>query len=125
MAQAATVRVDGYRELLRSLKAMEPAGRKAVRDELRKVGEEVRQGAAARFARYDARSAAGYKVRVRQRGIAVEQSLRKTTGKHPEFGKLQMVRALIPSLDANEQNTVRSIDEAMDRIAERVNAGGL
>src|SRR4029077_5411838 len=98
MAQGATLRVEGYRQLMQALAKSDKATRKAVRDELRHAGDQVKTGASLRFARTDARSAAGYRTRVRQRGVAVEQSLRKTTGKHPEFGALQMRRALIPSL---------------------------
>ena len=108
---------------MRSLKETDARSRKAVRDELRHAGEKVRQGATDRFNRYDPRSAQGYRVRVRQRGIAVEQSLRRTTGKHPEFGTLQMRRALVPSLEANEEETMRGFDDAFDKIAVIFNGG--
>jgi hypothetical protein len=122
MPEGATLRVDGYRQLMQALARSDAASRKAVRDELRVAGEHVRQDAGSRFSRYDARSAAGYKTRVRQRGVAVEQSLRRTTGKHPEFGSLQMRRALVPALEGNEEATVRAMDEALDRICDRFNA---
>lgn len=125
MPERASLRVEGYQQMMRALALADKGSRKAVRDELRNAGEDVRTGAAVRFARYDARSAAGYRTRVRQRGIAVEQSIRKTTGKHPEFGALQMRKALVPSLYANEDNTVHAVEEALDRICDRFNEGGL
>ena len=57
-----------------------------VRQALRDVGDVVRHDAQSSFASVNARSAAGFKTRVSQRGIAVEQSIRKTTGDHPEYG---------------------------------------
>jgi hypothetical protein len=85
---------------------------------LRPVGERVRADAAARIAAKSARSAAGYRVRVRQRGVAVEQSLRKTTGKHPQWGGYQMTHALLPARRDNYDETVRALVEATDRICD-------
>jgi hypothetical protein len=124
VAQGATLRVDGYRQLMQALARTDKASRKAVRDELRQAGEHVRVEAGGRFVATDSKSAAGYKTRVRQRGVAVEQSLRKTTGLHPEFGALQMRRALVPALEGNEQRTVREMEAALDRVCDRFNAGG-
>src|SRR4029077_2844224 len=91
--QAATLQVKGYTQLMQALAQSDKASRKAVRDELRKAAEHVRLDGATLFAPTDAKSAAGYRTRVRQRGVAVEQSLRKTTGQHPEFSALQVRRA--------------------------------
>jgi hypothetical protein len=123
MAQGATLRIENYRQFMQTLARADKATRKAVRDELRQSGEHVRVDSARLFATTDPRSAAGYRVRVRQRGVAVEQSLRRTTGKHPQFGTLQMRRALLPSLYGNEDRTVRELEQAMTRIAARFNRG--
>lgn len=112
-----TVAVSGYTELLRALKAADVNTRREIRAQLREVGELVRSDAAARMAPIDARTASGYKVRVRARGVAVEQSLRKTTGKHPQYGAYQMVHALRPALTANEAETVRHMNEALEKVA--------
>lgn len=124
MAQGATLKVDGYRQLMQALARSDKKSRKAVRDELRRAGEHVRVDAGGRFASTDARSATGYKTRVRQRGVAVEQSLRRTTGEHPEFGALQMRRALVPALEDNEERTVRELEQALERVCDRFNHGG-
>ena len=115
--RGATLRVEGYTELLRALKHADRQQRLEVRHTLRDVGQIVQRDAAQRFSPINARSAAGYKVRVRQRGVAVEQSIRKTTGAHPEWGSLQMRRALIPALYAKEDDTKRAMDAAMDKVA--------
>jgi hypothetical protein len=120
-AGGATQRVEGYTQLMKALAQAEKSSRKAVRDELRQAGDHVRVDAGQKFTRYDARTAAGYRTRVRQRGVEVEQSLRKTTGLRPKFGALQMRKALVPALNENEDETARAIDAALDRIADRFN----
>lgn len=123
-AQGATVQVKDFRLFMAALQAADKKTKRAAREEIRKAGEHVRVEAAARFGSTDIRSAGGYKTRVRQRGIAVEQSLRRTTGQHPEYGALQMRRALIPALDANEEKTIRAVEHALDQVADRFNMGG-
>jgi hypothetical protein len=110
--------VRGYREFLRATARSTAETKRAVRGALREVGEVVKVDATRRFERFDARSAAGYRVRVRQRGVAVEQSLRKTTGKHPEFGALQMRKALLPALVSKEREVERGFEKAIDKVAD-------
>jgi hypothetical protein len=120
-AYGSTLQVKDFQKFMVLLSNTDKATKKALRDEIRQAGGHVRDDASGRFQRYDPRSAAGYRVVVRQRGVAVEQKLRRTTGKHPEFGALQMRRALVPALDANEGQTARAVEEALDRIAARFN----
>lgn len=115
-----TVRVRGLKELQRSLKEADKETRKQVRAVLRESGEIVRAEAAKRFDNVDTGSAAGFKVRVRQRGIAVEQSRRKTTGKRADYGHLQMTRALLPALDDKQDEVVDRFEKALDEIADIV-----
>ena len=111
--------VEGYRELLLATAATERRVPKEIRDALRNVGEGVRKDAARLFEQYDERTAEGYRVRVRQRGIDVEQSLRKTTGKRPDYGALQMRKALIPAADKAEGEDIeKRMGEAVDEIAD-------
>jgi hypothetical protein len=118
---AETVRVKGLRELQRALRDADKELRLAVRAELREAGEIVRGEAKALFERFDPKSAAGYRVRVRLRGVAVEQSLKRTTGQHPEFARLQRRTALEPALDAKEDEVITRLEEALDNVADRFN----
>ena len=118
MAQRETLAVHGYKEFLKACTVAEPKTRKEVRESLRKVGDVVRQDAVRRFSPISTRSAAGYRTRVRQRGVAVQQSLKKTTGKHPEYGSLQMRKALLPALQRNADEVEREFERAIDRIAD-------
>jgi hypothetical protein len=118
MAKDVEVVVRGYKELIRASALADKATRREMRATFRKVGDPVKQEAAGLFARYDPRSAAGYRTYVRQRGISVEQSIRRTTGLHPEFGALQMTRALLPSLEDNRDKTEQAFEGAVDRVCD-------
>jgi hypothetical protein len=75
--------VKGYREFLRACAKAEKDTRKEVRAAFREVGDIVRVDAARRLDGLSPKAAAGLRTRVRQRGVSVEQSLRRTTGKRP------------------------------------------
>jgi len=113
-----TVRVRGLRELNRAFKQVDADLRKELRRELREAGALVADEARSLFEPVDPASAAGYKVRVRQRGVAVEQSRRRTTGLHPEFGLLQMDRALLPALDDKQDEVVAKVEDILDHVGD-------
>lgn len=121
MASSYTVRVTGLREFQRLMKNADKETRKQLRGIFRETGEAVRVAAQSKFERIDADSAAGYRVVVRQRGVSVEQSRRRTTGKHPQYGSLQMRVALEPSLAEKRTETIRLFERAIDKI---IDAGG-
>lgn len=117
-----TLRVTGYRELLLASKRAEKASQREVRDALRNVAQPVRAEAVQRFAVIDTHTATNYRIVVRQRGVAVEQRLGKVTGKRPDYGALQMTRALIPALRVNQNVIDLQMQEAMARIARHFEA---
>jgi hypothetical protein len=119
-----TLAVVGYRDFLRALAAADRRTKRQAREVLRKAGDAVKGDASGRMMPKDGKTAAGYRTVVRQRGVAVEQSIRKTTGQHPEWGSYQMRHALLPALQANEQETVAAMERALDEIAALFNAGG-
>lgn len=92
--------------------------RKDVREALRTAGERVRGDSASKTASTlgSARSAAGYRVYVRERGVSVEQSIRKTTGLRPDWGSSQMRRSLVPSLIEDEQFTQQDFERAVEEV---------
>ena len=120
-----TLAVHGYRDLMRGLQVADRDTKKEIRAEFRKVGDTVRTDASSRLSEKDTRSAAGFKTRVRQRGIAVEQSLRKTTGQHPEWGSYQMRHALLPSLMENQRDLEHDLEHALDHVADKFNRGSV
>ena len=112
-----TLVVKGYRELLRACDRSGRESKKQVRKALGAAGEIVRADAAQNFSVYSTKTAAGFKVRVRQKGVAVAQSLRKTTGQHPEYGALQM-RVLLRSRQQKERDVEREFEHALDRVVD-------
>lgn len=115
---ADTVRARGLREFIRAADHAGPDSKRFVRSAFREAGEDVKKDATLRFGSIDARSAAGYRVSVRQRGVSVYQSIRKTTGLRPDYGRLQMRKALLPALTANEKSTERRLEHAIDLVAD-------
>lgn len=116
---AGPVVVKGVRELQRALRVYDMDLAKNLRQELKQVGMLVQVEARARFTSFSEKSAAGYKVRVRQRGVSVEQSLRKTTGLRPDWGALQMTQALIPALVTKEPLVVERVERMLDNLETR------
>src|SRR5262245_58259522 len=123
MPQQSTLVVKDFQHLMRGLKDMDKDTKRKTRAAFRDVGEATRVDAIKMLSPHDPKSAAGFKTRVRQRGIAVEQSLRKTTGKHPEWGSYQMRHALIPSLDRNADKLIADIDRALAQVVASFNNG--
>lgn len=123
MAERATLQVRGYREFMRATARADRESKRYVRESFRQVGEIIRTEAVGRFSPVDQRTASGYRTRVRQRGISVEQSIAKTTGKRPDYGSLQMRRALLPALMGNQDSLLRDLDQAMDRVADHFERG--
>jgi len=112
-----TVRVQGLRELQRDFRKLSKDLSKEVREELKKAAEPVRKEAADLFSGISADSASGYRVAVRARGVSVEQRRRRTTGLRPDYGRLQMRRALLPALDAKQDEVVKGLDHMLGRLA--------
>ena len=115
-----TVRVKGLRELQRALKNVDDDMRKEIDVALREAAQKVAEDARSKFAGIDARSASGFRPRIRGFGrVVVEQRLRRTTGQHPEFGSLQMRRALIPALGENQEHVIDTLDHLLDTLGRR------
>jgi hypothetical protein len=113
---AGAVRVKGLKEMQRAFRKMDKDLSKELRSELRAAGNIVRDEARSLFSGIDARSASGYRTVVRQRGVAVEQRLPRTTGQHPSYGVLQMTRALEPALDTMQSKVIDRVDQMLDRL---------
>jgi hypothetical protein len=115
--------VTGLKELNRALGKAEKETRKKVRARYGEVGEIVRQPATQLFSRYDAESAGGFKVRVRQRGVSVEQTKRRVTGARGDYGALQMTSALMPALESRSDRVIDEFERAVDDIADIIEHG--
>ena len=118
MPQGQTLRIEGYKEFLIACDNAGRQSKKYVRETFRSVGDIVRSDAAQRLAPLSFFSAAGYRTVVRQRGVVVEQRLRKVTGLRPDWGETQMREALLPSMTANEERVTASMEEAIGKVCD-------
>jgi len=114
---AYAVRTEGINDLIRSFGRIDKGLRRVVQKELSKAAEIVRDDARARFQGVDARSAMGFRARVRFGQSYVEQRYGTTTGQHPEFGVRQMKEALLPALWSNRAKVEKSLEDSFDRLA--------
>ncbi len=112
--------VEGMAGALKALKLFDVAAGVALREGLKKSGELVRAEAAARFEGTSPKSALGYRVYLRGAGarVDVEQTLRRTTGQHPEFGAMQMRQALVPALRDKQEDVYRTVEAALTVASE-------
>lgn len=117
MPQRETVRVHGYREFLRAADRAGKESKREVRAAFREVGDVVRVDWSRDEERFGSKTAQGLRTRVRQRGVSVEQSLRKTTGRRPDFGRLQQ-RIGEDVLAGKEREIDNRMEEAIDRVAD-------
>lgn len=114
-----TVTTEGLGEFIRACDAAGKESKKLVRDRLREVAKPVLASARGKLLPIDARSASKLGISVRRTGIvSVEQRLKKTTGRHPTFGALQMQKALLPALAENTEQIERGFEKAMDEIVD-------
>lgn len=121
-----TIKVEGLRELIaRGDNAVNKDMRKLVRGGLRKAAEPARREAARLFTKYDRESAARFAVTVRKTGVVnVEQRLRRTTGLRPDFGRLQIRKALLPGFQNTYPEVVSSMQRQVDEIGRAFVEGG-
>ena len=111
-----SVKVRGLREFGKAVNKSGKETRKLVRNTLKPVGEIVREEAVSRFNRISPRSAKGFKTKVRRGAfVSVEQTLRKTTGKRPDFGARQRV-LLEEALEHKSGEVEREFEKAVDRV---------
>ena len=107
---------------MRAASKAEKSTKGVIKERLGKAAEPVRDEARRDFERYDSGSASGFKVRVwgRGYGVFVEQSRRRTTGQHPEFGSLQ-VKTLLGALDKKSAQVERELEKGVDELVEILN----
>lgn len=106
------------RQFLHAAARADKDTKKQIRAAFRGVGNIVKVEAAHLFADRDQKSASGYRTVVRQRGVSVEQSLRRVTGKRGDYGALQMREALLPAVDNKDRDIEQEFDDAMERLAD-------
>lgn len=123
MPAAGHVTVRGLRELNRAFDQMGKELKKELRDELKTVGEPVRQAAeqlaVANIRNVDQRWSA-MRLGTTSRVVFVAPKARRRRGTpRPNFGNLLLNRAMLPALEANEPKVIRGLEQMLDRVGEK------
>lgn len=113
---AATVRVEGLRELNRALNKVNKDAAKTVRDELKTAAEPIAATARSRLSRFQGASTSTIGPPSVTAGVFVTQRKRKVTGKRGDFGALQMRDVLLPALEEHADDAVKAVEQAIDRL---------
>ena len=128
MTGTARVNQSDLRELLRKTDQADKETRRRVRKQVRESAKPVLTAARAKFAPVDARSAAKYGISVRKAGtVAVEQRLRRSADeamRRPNFGAMQMRRALVPALEENTAEVVSDLNRVLAGVEADWGRGG-
>lgn len=111
-----TLRVRGLREFIKACDHADRAVKRGLRNQLKAAGEIVAVDARKRFEQYSPESARTFRVVVRQRGVAVEQSRRKTTGERPDWGNTQMKKGLLPAAADKQEEIEFAVEMMLDRV---------
>lgn len=116
---AQPVRIKGLRETLRAADRAGKDTKREVNKTFRKVGEVIRVPWRGELERFGSKTAGGLRTRVRQRGVSVEQTRRKTSipaRRRPNFGPLQQDIG-DQVADREEDRVEDEFDQALDRVA--------
>ena len=111
------VRIKGLRQLNSAFKRYDERLQKDLDKTLLAAGELVAASARDRFSAIDTHAAQGFRPRMRGFGrLVVEQRQRRTTGLRPDFGSLQMRRALLPARAENTERIIGAMELMLDTI---------
>jgi hypothetical protein len=113
-----TVRVKGLVELNRAINRADKDTKKLLKAPFKRVGEIVRAEGESRFSGVDTRSATGFRVVVRTRGVSVDQRRKNSGGsKRPNYTRMQQ-DTLEAALDSKESEVVDEMNKALEEIAD-------
>jgi hypothetical protein len=134
VAQKETIVVEGLAPLLRDFNRLSKTATKQLREAIRPIAAPValdvkfRESDTGALGKtggkthsFGARTVSGVKVIVRQRGVSVEQTRKKTADvqrRRGNFGDLQMKRAFLPALADNAAAIERRTAEFLDAMIE-------
>lgn len=117
---AGEVRIKGLRELQRALNKINRNAAKTVRDELKDAGEPVRQTAQElAFGKIRNIGPVWGQMRLGTRPgtVYVAPKLRRSGGSpRPNFGILLLEKAMFPALKQHENEIVKRVEGALDRL---------
>lgn len=113
---AQTLRVVGYREAASALNKVNRKAKATLFAGLRAAAEPIALDARQRLMGYQGMSTSTIRPSATQRGVVVVQRKKKTTGKRPDFGSLQMKQGLLPALYQNQDDISQKVEDAFTAL---------
>jgi len=113
---AYTVRVKGYREVMRALNAVDKDTRKSVLAGLKEAALPIAEDARGLLGGYAGLSTSTIVPRAVGNGVFVTQKAKKTTGLRPDFGALQMRQGLLPAVMSHQDTIADKVDDALGKL---------
>lgn len=116
---AYTVKVRGYREVLRALNAVDKDTRKTVLDGLKEAAKPIATDAGSRLSGYQGLSTSTIQPRAVGTGVYITQKKAKKTGARPDFGSLQMRQGLLPAVYQAQDDISDQVEHELDKLIGR------
>lgn len=116
-ARRETIKVEGLREWQRDVGKAEKETKQKTREGLQRAAEPVLQDWRRQLSPIHELSASKLRARVRQAGVFVLQTARKTTGERPDFAALQVAQGE-RALDAKSDEAERELEESINELAD-------
>ncbi len=127
MPAAAGIKVRGFTELQRALKNADKDTRLGIRKVERQVAEPVRveaQELAAREISHIGKEWAAMRIGITQKLVYVAPKQRRKRGTpRPNLAGLLLTKAMEPALEKHREQIERSMEEALDNMADNFNRG--
>jgi hypothetical protein len=114
-----SVKVKGLRELDRAFRKLDSDVAKEVRAELTEVARPIAESAKQKLSRYPGVSLETIIPKTTAKGALVVQNKRKVSGRRSDFGALQMRQGLIPARSEHTSETVKGVEQVLDKLASR------
>ncbi len=129
MPAAAGIKVKGFTELHRALKNADKETRLGIRKVERQVAEPVRveaQALAAREISHIGKEWAAMRIGITQKLVYVAPKQRRKRGSaRPNLAGLLLTKAMEPALEKHREQIERSMEQALEEMADNFNKGAV
>lgn len=116
-----TIRFEGVREAAQALKEIDADLLRNLREQMREVGNVIRDDARARAMPVNSKTAMGYSTTTSLLSqsaalVSVRQRVRRTTGKRPDYGSYQMRHFLLPARAAQTERAYEILEKGAYKL---------
>jgi len=124
MPEINVLKVDGIRQAVERLGKARGEVERVLHESLLGVAEKIRDNATDRLRPLNSTSAEGYRVYDEgSRRIVIGQSLGRVTGNRPDWGRIQVHKALYPAIVQFRPEALRDVLAAVDQMRKEIEEG--